>query len=75
MSLFWFLAIAVICHSPVGRAIADMIAGRGGGAIDPAELEAAEHRLEDHLLELEERLEFAERLLQQQRARDQLPPV
>lgn len=81
MSLWFFLGVAVVANSQIGRAIAARIrggAGGGGGSGKPwtaADLEAAEHRLEDRFMELEERLEYTERLLQQRRASEGLPPI
>ncbi len=72
---FWaFIMVAVLVNSRLGRALADAIAERGGG-LAAGELEAAEDRLEDRLIELEDRLEYTERLLQQQRGRSGLPPI
>lgn len=75
MGLFMFLAVVVLVRSQIGRAIADAIAGRGGGELAAGELEAVEQRLEERLLDLEDRLDFTERLLQQQRGREGLPPI
>jgi hypothetical protein len=73
--LWLFLAIVIVAKSPIGRAIADRIAGRSSPALDHGELDALEQRVEDRILDLEERVEFAERLLQQKRASDGLPPI
>lgn len=75
--MFWlFLSVVILTRSALGRAIATRIAGgRPVRRPDPHALDAAEQRLEEHLVELDERLEFAERLLQQQRRRQNLPPI
>lgn len=76
MEMLWiFLAVVVVAKSSIGRAIADRISGRGMGKLDRAELDAVEQRLEARLMDLEERLDFAERALQQQRGREGLPPI
>lgn len=61
---------AIIVKSPLGKALADRIAGRTGGD-DPrllAEIDALRTELDqvhEHLAEVNERLEFNERLLAQ----------
>jgi hypothetical protein len=62
---------AIIVKSPLGKALADRIAGRSGGddARLLAELDALRHELDavhEQLLEVNERLDFSERLLAQQ---------
>lgn len=70
ITAFMSIAAIVILRGPLGRAIADRIAGRVGS--EPrhedqgevlAELDEVKHRLG----EVEERLDFAERLLARQR--------
>lgn len=80
----FFIAFAsvLILRGPLGRAIARRIEGSDGTAADPgiarrvAELEAQvaelEHRA-DRIAELEERLDFAERLLARQADQQRLP--
>lgn len=78
MSGIWFfLAVLVVAKSPIGKALADKIAGRshGGSDISRADLDAFEDRLEERLLDLEERLDEAERRLHQYRSREELPPL
>ena len=59
-----------VARGPIGHAIARWFGGTGD-APDPALLDEVEHlrggmaRLEGHVAELEERLDFAERLLAQ----------
>jgi hypothetical protein len=69
MTLFLSVAATIILRGPLGKALADRIAGRAVRATDDAlaaeldrtqaELEAVRHRLG----EVEERQDFAERLL------------
>jgi hypothetical protein len=68
------LAIAAvkIFTGPIGAAIAERIRGRALAVEDPA-LAAEVDQLRGRLAELEERLDFAERLLAQAREADQLP--
>ncbi len=75
METIWILiAVIVVARSAIGRAIAERIRGHHPHT-DPAALAMLEQRLEERLTELEERVDFAERLLQQQRGRDELPPL
>jgi tetrahydromethanopterin S-methyltransferase subunit G len=80
-SLF-FLSIAavIILRGPLGKAWARRIEGPGAaGAVAPAELEELRSRLDDmeqqvgRVHELEERLDFTERMLAQQREQARLP--
>lgn len=74
--MFWFfLAVLILSRSQVGKALADWIAGHAGQPYALADLEATEHRLEDRLEELEERVEDTERLLQRHRRSAGLPPI
>jgi hypothetical protein len=76
MEMLWiFLAVVVVARSPVGRAIADRISGRAHPVAHREALAELERRLEDRLIDLEERVDFTERLLQQQRGREGLPPI
>jgi len=62
-----------ISFSPVGRAVADLIRGRSARAVpDPAVYEELE-RMRGELAELQERVDFTERLLAKSREPDQLP--
>jgi len=64
--------MVAISFSPVGRAIADRIRGRGAVAEpDPAVYEELE-RLRGEVAELHERMEFTERLLAAKREPDRL---
>ena len=79
MGPFDLAAFAILCWGlvkiftgPVARALGDRIRGRAGGDADPALL-AEVDQLRTRLAEVEERLDFAERLLAQAREADQLP--
>ncbi len=73
MSMFWlFLTAIIIVKSPLGKALADRLAGRvHDGGLSPADIEHI-HQLEDRVMDLEERVEYAERLIQQQQERERL---
>jgi F0F1-type ATP synthase membrane subunit b/b' len=68
------LAVAMVktFKGPIGAAIAERIRGHGDQAEDPV-LAADVEQLRGRLAEVEERLDFAERLLAQAREADQLP--
>jgi Tfp pilus assembly protein PilO len=75
------LVAATLILRPIMRALAQRMGGKGGA--DPAlraEIELLHHRLAEmeplqaRLVELEERLDFAERLLAQAKAPERLPP-
>ena len=65
--------VIVLIKSPLGRAMADRLAGR---APDSRRLSDEDidliHQLEDRVMDLEERLEYTERLVQQQKERERL---
>jgi hypothetical protein len=65
------LGLVKIFRGPIGAAIAERIRG-GAPAGDPALAAEVDH-LRGRLAEVEERLDFAERLLAQVRQADQLP--
>ena len=72
--MFWlFLTCIIVVKSPLGRALADRLAGRtpDGRSLSDEDFEIL-HNLEDRVMDLEERLEFAERLIQQQKERERL---
>lgn len=63
--LWLLLSIAVVAASPVGRAIADRITGRIPEVDEDREnLHWMEQRIEERILDLEDRLDMTERLLQ-----------
>jgi F0F1-type ATP synthase membrane subunit b/b' len=64
--------IVKILTGPIGRAIADRLRGAPPAAQDPA-LALEVDTLRTRLAEVEERLDFAERLLASARQADQLP--
>jgi F0F1-type ATP synthase membrane subunit b/b' len=79
MGPFDLAAFAVLCWclvkiftGPIARAMADRLRGRQAAESDPAML-AELDQLRGRLAEVEERLDFAERLLAQAREADQLP--
>jgi hypothetical protein len=74
--IFFFLSVAsvIILRGPLGKALAERLSGRGAedsadAAALKAELDEVYHRLED----LEQRLDFAERLLVKGRDRKEVP--
>lgn len=82
--LFGGGTIAAIAFSPIGRAIADRIRGKGGGTgLDALSGEVSAHReetaaelqmLRELVSELAERLDFAERMLSKQKEAERLAP-
>jgi hypothetical protein len=81
ISFFFSVAAVLVLRGPLGKAIADAIAHRAGvrpegaraGSERLEQLEAELAELKQRLVELEERQDFAERLLVQQRERGRLP--
>jgi hypothetical protein len=73
--LFGGGVVAALSFSPIGRAIADRIRGRAvASGTDPAVLEELD-RLRQEMAELQERVDFAERLLAQGKQSERLPGV
>ncbi len=79
MGPFDLAAFAILCWGlvkiftgPVARALADRVRGRAAVEPDPAVLGELD-QLRGRLAEVEERLDFAERLLARAREADQLP--
>jgi hypothetical protein len=66
------VGLVKIFKGPLGAAIADRVRGTPEPAGDPA-LAVEVDQLRGRLAEVEERLDFAERLLAQARETDQLP--
>jgi hypothetical protein len=64
--------VAIVAFSPLGRAIAERIRGRVEPAADPAIYEELE-RMRTELSELQERVDFTERMLSRSREREALP--
>ena len=72
--MFWlFLTALIVVKSPLGRALADRLAGHtpDGRSLSDEDVEML-HHLEDRVMDLEERLEFAERMIQQQKERERI---
>jgi hypothetical protein len=65
-------ALVKVFRGPIGAALAERIRGGAAPVVDPA-LGAEVDHLRGRLAEVEERLDFAERLLAQAREADQLP--
>jgi hypothetical protein len=73
--LFVSLAAVAIMRGPFGRALADRIAGRTAVPRESDERTLAElDELRRRLAEVEERLDFTERLLARERRASGLPP-
>ncbi len=73
--MFISLASIFVLRGPLGRALADRLAGRhpaqqGDGEVLHADVEGLKQRL----AEVEERLDFTERLLARQRDADRIAP-
>ncbi len=66
------VALVKIFRGPIGAALAERIRGHAGAAEDPT-VAAEVDQLRARLAELEERLDFAERMLAQAREAVQLP--
>jgi hypothetical protein len=66
------LGLVKIFNGPLARAMADRLRGRGRTEADPALL-AEVDQLRERLAEVEERLDFAERLLARGGQPDQIP--
>jgi len=74
--LFVAMATIFVLRGPLGKALADRLAGRTGGAV-PADAERLRVEMEElrhRLAEVEERLDFTERLLAKTREADRLVP-
>ncbi|UCF41411.1 MAG: hypothetical protein JSW43_03515 [Gemmatimonadota bacterium] len=77
MSLFFTVGAVLIFRGPLGRAIGERIAGRPRDLEQSAESEALRGEVDElrwRLTELEERLDFTERVLAQHKQGGQLPP-
>ena len=72
-SLFFLIMVIVLIKSPLGRAMADRLAGRvpDSRSLSDEDIDLI-HQLEDRVMDLEERLEYTERLVQQQKERERL---
>jgi hypothetical protein len=77
MTLFVSVAAVFILRGPLGKALGERIAGRSLEAPNSQETEALHAEVDElrfHLTEVEERLDFAERLIAQGRPDGALPP-
>jgi ubiquinone biosynthesis protein UbiJ len=76
VALMTALGVLGVAFSPIGRALAERLRGKGREpAIDPAELDALQDELANvrrQVAELAERQDFTERLLARAREREQL---
>ena len=76
ISLFVSIAAVAIFRGPLGRALGERIAGRQLESDTTAETEALQVDVDElrfRLAEVEERLDFTERLLARKRGQDALP--
>jgi hypothetical protein len=73
LSIFFLIIVIVLIKSPLGRAMADRLAGRVSDSrgLSDENIDLI-HQLEDRVMDLEERLEYTERLVQQQKERERL---
>ncbi len=72
-SIFFLIVVIVLIKSSLGRAMADRLAGRvpDSPRLSDEDIDLI-HQLEDRVMDLEERLEYTERLVQQQKERERL---
>jgi hypothetical protein len=71
---FISMASIFVLRGPIGRALADRLAGRVSRSADEDRLRAEVDELRRRLGEMEERLDFAERLLAKTREAERLAP-
>ncbi|MBE0591023.1 MAG: hypothetical protein IH616_01325 [Gemmatimonadales bacterium] len=77
VALFFTIGAVAILRGPIGKALADRLAGRVPHqlpSIDGEDVRTEVDELRYRVAELEERLDFAERVLAQQREPDRLTP-
>lgn len=74
VALFFTIGAVIILRGPIGKALADRLAGRAPQILPPGDegLAAEVDELRYRLTDLEERLDFAERMLAQSRQPEQL---
>jgi hypothetical protein len=72
--LFGGSALVGLSFSPVGRALAERIRGKHGGAAPDAQVYEELDQLRQDVTELQERLDFTERMLAKGREAGQLEP-
>ena len=77
MSVMFVSAASIfVLRGPLGRALADRLAGRTGGAasVDSDRLQGEVEELKHRLAEVEERLDFTERMLAKDRDAERIGP-
>jgi hypothetical protein len=77
VALFFTIGAVAILRGPIGKALADRLAGRVPHQLPPIDGEDVRTEVDElryRVAELEERLDFAERVLAQQREPDRLTP-
>jgi len=77
VALFFTIGAVAILRGPIGKALADRLAGRVPQQVPPGdgeEIRVEVDELRYRVAELEERLDFAERVLAQRREPEQLGP-
>lgn len=76
IALFLSIAAVLIFRGPLGKGLGERLAGRAADAEDLAAREALRAEVEElkgRLAELEERMDFGERLLAERASRPNLP--
>jgi hypothetical protein len=77
VALFFTIGAVAILRGPIGKALADRLAGRVPAGVRAAESDALQAEVEElryRVTDLEERLDFAERVLAQHREPERLGP-
>ena len=74
--MFLSMTTLFVLRGPLGRALADRLAGRSGAGSTPEteRLLSEVDSLKERVAELEERLDFAERMLARQRDAERIGP-
>ncbi|MGD8727308.1 MAG: hypothetical protein PVH40_06660 [Gemmatimonadales bacterium] len=76
ITMFLTIGAVLIFRGPMGKAIGERIAGKAS-QVDGGETEALRAEVEDmryRIVDLEERVDFTERMLAKHRDANQLPP-
>jgi hypothetical protein len=77
ITMFVTIGAVIILRGPLGKALGERLAGRTPAAVDGAEAGALRAEVEEmryRLTDVEERLDFAERMLTSAREAGKLPP-
>lgn len=77
ITLFASIAAVVILRGPLGKALGERLAGGSARVAPSQEVDVLRNEVEElryRLTDIEERLDFTERVLAQQRERERLPP-